>query len=499
LPAVASARTVELNGAPFWHDKVITLGGLGWGTAYGACPAGPIEIRSGVASRSDLEVVGTLPSTYVLPFSGGFSTDIRIRAWRRPGTGELVLTQTERDFSVRGGCGPPHETRLVREFPLQRPPPDAPCTHGTDCALPQPHLLVSHNSSGTLPAGTALAPPPPVCPPRGCERKVPGEAFAPGAEAWLFGRGFPGTLYTGNAGCTGEQRNAVTFSLIDSTGSGFDLGDGGPEEWRLNDDGSFSDPVRVVLPTTGLASGDAVLTGVRKDYGGDPVCGQAAAVGLTISRTRPLITLDALVTAGSPSTIRGSGWKTNDCDSRVTLIETRGKIDRVLGRVEPGELGAFTSTQEIKPLKGKGAIRITASQDSGLELADERARPEKARCIKSPKVTDTFDSRPAKVLAPPPPPPPPPPPTVDAAFTDPKNLHVTGSAWDPTACAGGVPPVAITDPQSSGTLNLGSAVPNSAGDIAADLDPQKAKVGDMIVATQTHCDGSTASASTTAR
>jgi hypothetical protein len=90
-------------------------------------------------------------------------------------------------------------------------------------------------------------------------------------------------------------------------------------------------------------------------------------------------------------------------------------------------------------------------------------------------------------------------PTVAVSFSDPSTLHVTGTQWDPAACSGGIQPVQITDtdPRLAKPLNLGSAIPDSAGDIVTDLAPQTAKASDAITATQAHCDSSSSSASTT--
>jgi hypothetical protein len=57
--------------------------------------------------------------------------------------------------------------------------------------------------------------------------------------------------------------------------------------------------------------------------------------------------------------------------------------------------------------------------------------------------------------------------------------------------------VVDTDPRLAKPISLGSAIPDSAGDIVADLPPQAAKAGDAITATQAHCDGSSSSASAT--
>lgn len=517
LPASASARTLDVNGAPFWHDKVVNIGGLGWGTAYGLCPAGPIQIATGSSELTDQTPVGTVPSTSVVPFSGGFSTDIRLLARRTAGSATIVLTQEEREYHVRGGCGPPQTTRFERRIDVVRPPPGAPCTHGTDCAAPEPHILISVGR-GTLPAGSSLPPPSPVCPPEGCSKTgdEPLPAFSPGGELWVLGRGFPGVFSTSREGCQARSDGAITFAMVDSSGTAISLGlgdngsDGGT--WGLLDNGTFAGPVRVVLPTTGLAYGRAVLTAVRTGFEGDPVCGQVASAPFTISRARRTVSLGATAVAGVGVALHGSNWGTDRCDRKVEVIESRGKASRVIANVTPGGLGDFDVEVAVKSIGGSGEIEVTGSQESGLEIADERGRPAKAKCIMKPKTTKTFESSPAEVIAPaevppaeeppaedPPPPPPPVVPTVSVTFSTPKNLHVTGTSWDPTACPGGVQPVQIadTDPRFTKPVTLGSAVPDAGGDIAADLDPQVAKAGDAITATQSHCDGSGATASTT--
>jgi hypothetical protein len=305
--------------------------------------------------------------------------------------------------------------------------------------------------------------------------------------------------------------------MIDRSGTAISLGhgDGGSGSpdgvWVLMDDGTFLGPVRVVLPTRGLAYGPAVLTAVRTGFEGDPLCGQLASAPFTISRARRSLSLEAAAIPGARAVVHGTSWGTDTCDAKVEVIESRGKAERVIAKVSPGGLGNFDADVDVKSIGGSGEIEITASQESGLEIADERGRPAKARCISKPKTTKTFESKPAEVIAPvdvpppedpPPPPPPPPPPvvpTVSVTFNTPKNLHVTGTSWDPTVCPSGVQPVQVadTDPRLAVPLALGPAIPDAAGNIAADLDPQTAKTGDAITATQGHCDGSSSSASTT--
>lgn len=514
FPALASGRTVEVNGAPYWHGKVINVGGLGWGTAYGVCPAGPIEISSGASDLSDRTLIGTVPSTSVVPISGGFATDVRLLDRRRAGSATIRLTQEERDYSLRGGCGPPHTTQVERRIGTTRPPPDAPCTHETDCAVPEPHITLSH-FPGELPAGSSLPPPSPVCPLSGCVRTDPEPlyGFSPGEALWLQGSGFPGTLYTFREGCTQiGSSNAITFAMIDHSGTGFPLGTGDSGEpgssWNLDDGGTFQTPARVVLPARGLAYGRAVITAVRTGYAGDPVCGQVASAPFAINRAQPTVTLLTSAVPGSRVVVQGANWGTNACDAKVELIESIGKTQRVLGKASPGDLGAFTTEVAVKSLSGAGELEISARQVSGLELADERGRPAKSKCINKPRIAKEFNSDPAAVAPPvvppptdPPPtdPPPTPVPTVAVTFSNPSNLHVTGTEWDPTVCPSGIQPVQIadTDPRLAKPLSLGSAIPGSAGDIVADLAPQAAKAGDAITATQTHCDGSSSGASTT--
>jgi hypothetical protein len=514
FPALASGRTVEVNGAPFWHDKVINVGGLGWGTAYGVCPAGPIEISSGPSEFSSLTVIGTVPSTSVIPISGGFATDVRLLDRRRAGSATIRLTQEERDYSLRGGCGPPHTTQVERRIDTTRPPPDAPCTHVTDCAAPEPHLTISR-SPGGLPENASLPPPTPVCPLEGCSRTDPESlyGFSPGDALWLQGSGFPGTFYTFREGCTRfGSGNAITFAMIDHSGTGFPLGTGDRGEsgssWNLDDGGFFQQPARVVLPARGLAYGRAVITAVRTGYAGDSVCGQVAAAPFAINRAQPTVTLLTTAVPGSRVVVQGANWGTNACDAKVELVESVGNNERVLGKASPGDLGAFSADVAVKSLSGSGELGISARQASGLELADERGRPAKSKCVDKPRTTHEFESDPAEVAPPivppptvPPPtdPPPTPVPTVAVGFSNPSNLHVTGTQWDPAACPGGIQPVQIadTDPRLATPLSLGSAIPDSAGDIVADLAPQAAKAGDAITATQTHCDGSSSTASTT--
>ena len=82
-------------------------------------------------------------------------------------------------------------------------------------------------------------------------------------------------------------------------------------------------------------------------------------------------------------------------------------------------------------------------------------------------------------------------------FSTPTNLHVTGTSWDTAACPG-VPPVQVadTDPRLAQSFVLGAVTPDASGQIVADLQPQAAKAGDAITATQVRCDGSTGTATT---
>jgi hypothetical protein len=213
------------------------------------------------------------------------------------------------------------------------------------------------------------------------------------------------------------------------------------------------------------------------------------------------VSLDTLPVAGGQVAVAGHAWGTDRCDARVEIIESRGKTDRVVARASPGDLGDFNATVDVRSLASKGRIRFTASQDSALEVADPRGRPARARCIDKPRTTRTFESRPAKVIPPvppPEPPPPPPPPSVTASFASPTDLRVTGANWDPTACPDGVHAVAISGVHEGSTVYLGKAVPDSAGGISADLDPQVLAPGDRVDATQPRCDGSSSTASTTA-
>jgi hypothetical protein len=328
-------------------------------------------------------------------------------------------------------------------------------------------------------------------------------------------------LSTSREGCQARSDGAITFAMIDSSGTAIALGmgDGGSDGggWVLLDSGTFAGPVRVVLPTTGLAYGRAVLTAVRTGFEGDPVCGQVASAPFTISRARRIISLEAVVSAGSRAVVHGANWGTDACDRKVEVIESRGKATRLIANVTPGGLGDFDVEVAVKSIGGSGEIEITASQESGLEIADERGRPAKAKCLMKPKTTKTFESKPAEVISPfevpppeeppsevppseePPPPPPPVVPTVSVVLSTASNLlHVTGTSWDTAACPS-VPLVQIadTDPRLAQSFSLGSLTPDASGQIVADLKPGASKSGDAITATQARCDGSTGTATTT--
>ena len=87
---------------------------------------------------------------------------------------------------------------------------------------------------------------------------------------------------------------------------------------------------------------------------------------------------------------------------------------------------------------------------------------------------------------------------MSVAFSNPNTLHVTGASWDTDACPA-VPlvQVADTDPRLASPVTLGAVMPDASGQIVADVSPQSAKAGDAITATQSRCDGSTGTATTT--
>ena len=81
----------------------IAFGGLYWGTAYGVCPAGPIQI-SFEQSRRPTRSLGQVPATSVIPFSGGFSDQLRLPDDAHTGSGTLRFVQHEREVSASGRC-----------------------------------------------------------------------------------------------------------------------------------------------------------------------------------------------------------------------------------------------------------------------------------------------------------------------------------------------------------------------------------------------------------
>ena len=412
VPAPASARTVAVNGAPFWHDKVVDVGGLGWGTAYGVCPAGPIEIRSDrsefVGRHNNGHLVGTVPSTSVIPLSGGFSTDVRLVARRAAGSATS---------SSCGGARVPVPDRLRPAAHDSSRTADRPRATTSRCPLhPRNRLRGSRaapshlRERGGLPSGAALAAPPPICPPEGCPEPrrdgPPLYDLSPRGELWLRG--------AASRACSPPCSTAVTPLRPARSRSGWSITPAprsrsasvtSETQGRTADGPSTttepSPPVRVLLPARGLAYGRAVLNAWRTDFQGDPVCGQVASAPFAIRRAIPTVSLGSTAVAGASVILHGTGWGTNDCDRKVEVIQSRGKADRVIAKASPGDLGAFSAEVDVKSLNGSGEIEITGSQASGLEIADERGRPAKAKCITKPKTAKAFEGQPARSSPPP--------------------------------------------------------------------------------------------------
>ena len=96
-------HTISVHTEAIWPGELVAFGGLYWGTAYGVCPAGPIHITFEQARRPDRSL-GQVPATSVIPWSGGFSAQLRLPDDAHLGRGTLRFVQREREVRRRGGA-----------------------------------------------------------------------------------------------------------------------------------------------------------------------------------------------------------------------------------------------------------------------------------------------------------------------------------------------------------------------------------------------------------
>jgi hypothetical protein len=467
-------HTIEVHTEAIWPGELIAFGGLYWGTAYGVCPAGSIQI-SFEQERRPTRVLGQVPATSVIPFSGGFSAQVSLPEDARLGRGVLRFVQREREVSGSGLCV---DARRPSErgygLRIQRRPAGAPCTPVNGCApTPTPELEI-------------------VSP--------PGPSHRPGEGLGVAGHDFPDTY--GDPVCPSKTGlfQAVWFYLTDSSGSSQRVDTG-----ILRNDGELQETIPI--PSRGLASGRTVITAVLRGYEGDPVCGRPGTATLNIGLPPPTVTFQTQVVAGASVTISGDWWRTDRCDSRVDLVLHRGKTERVLKRVKPGAKGAFEAT--VKVPSGKGQARIVAVQRRSLEVADPFGRAGKSRCVRparklgSKRVTarkaPPAPPIPGPIGPPVPTPAPAPAPALEARQTGPDSLRLTGSHWVRGSCEGGkANPVTITLAHAGKPAEIiGTVTPDDAGAFTTELQPVAVSTGDEATATQTRCDGSGLSATAT--
>ena len=467
-------HTIEVHTEAVWPGELIAFGGLYWGTAYGVCPAGPIQV-SFEQARRPTRMLGQVPATSVIPFSGGFSAQLSLPEDARLGRGMLRFVQREREVSGSGLCVEArHPAERGYGLRIQRRPAGAPCTPANGCApTPVPELEI-------------VAP--------------PGPTHRPGDGLPVAGHDFPDAYNDRTCPSKTGLFQAIWFYLTDSSGSSQRVDTG-----ILGNDGELQDTIPI--PSRGVALGRAVISAVPRGYEGDPVCGNPGTATLNIGLPPPTVTFQTEVVAGASVTISGDWWRTDRCDSRVDLVLLRGRAERALKRVKPGPLGAFEAT--VKVPSGKGQARIVAVHRRSLEVADPFGRPGKSRCVRPAR---TLKSKRVIARKAPPAPPPPgpigppaptpapaPAPTLEARQTGADSLRLTGAHWERGTCDGGkANPVTITLAHAGKPAEtIGTAAPADAGTFTTELQPVTVSTGDQATATQTRCDGSGLSATAT--
>jgi hypothetical protein len=498
----AADRTVVVGGGTLWPGKQMTVGGLGWGTAYGFCPAGAITIT--LHQYAHDWRLAEVPATSVVPFSGWFSVNVRLpESHLSPTAAFLIVRQVERAYRSGGGCGSlTDDTTISQLIRIHHRPLNTPCTHENGC-IPDPPSRIEIVER--LPPGASLPPPDPVCPPTGCTRRtararaasVP--SYRPGSWVLVLGTEFPDTL--DDYDCTG--RTEVRFILTDSSGTAVLL----PEEdanalvvYR-----EFHTSVK--LPEEGLAAGPAVLTAYQPTQASSPLCNRPASAPLHIEIPPRALQLDAAVSPHATLHVSGGWWGTDRCDRKVALVlRAPQRADQVLARVKPRSSGGFTKTVTL-PADVAAGSSVVAVQSSGREIADPRGRASRARCVwtkrarktahrtavvklPAPSAAPTPAPEPTPEPTPAPSPEPPPPPTLTASIDGPDALTVKGTGWAPGDCAGSANVVTITLAHAGKPAEtLGTVAPDPQG---AFVDPFKsvaASSGDVVSATQSACDG----------
>lgn len=487
-------HTIEVHSDTIWPGKRVAFGGLYWGTAYGVCPAGPIQISFEQVRRPE-RVIGHVPATSVIPFSGGFSSQLSLPEDARVARGTLRFVQREREVSPSGLCTEArHPAERIYTFQVRRRPPGAPCTPENGCApAPVPTLEIVT----TVPARAAIAGPWALAATEG--------RYRPGDAVRVVGHDYsdPGldTVCPPRRGFS----QAIGFYVTDASGTSQRLSDG-----RVELGGELR--ATLYLPTRALAPGRAVITAVPLGYEGDPVCGTPGTATLDVVVPRPTVTFDTAIVAGANVIVSGAWWRTDRCDSRVDVVLDRGGVERSLKHVAPGPLGTFRAT--VKVPSGPGPKRIVAVQRRSLEVPDPLGRPKRSRCVRRARTiktqrvsakkapagppTLTPVATPAPPPAPAPTPAPTPDPTLEARQTGPDSLRLSGSHWERGDCNGKANPVTITLAHAGKPAEtIGTTTPDDAGAFNTELKPLAVSSGDEAKASQTRCDGSGLSATAT--
>lgn len=490
-------HTIEVHSDTIWPGKRVAFGGLYWGTAYGVCPAGPIQILFEQTRRPE-RVIGQVPATSVIPFSGGFTSQLSLPDDARIARGTLRFVQHEREVSSSGLCTEPRRpAERIYTMQVNRRPPGAPCTPDNGCApapVPTLEIVTSLPARASITGPWALA----ATQPR----------YRPGDAVRVVGHDHSDPFNDNVCPPRRGEDESIGFYITDASGTSQRFSTNG----HVERGGDLQ--ATLYLPTRALAPGRAVITAVPLGYEGDPVCGTPGTATLDVVVPRPTVTFDTAIVAGASVTVSGAWWRTDRCDSRVDVVLDRGGVERALKHAVPGPLGSFQAT--VKVPSGPGPKRIVAVQRRSLEVPDRLGRPQRSRCVRrartiktqrvSAKKAPAGPPTPTPIATPTPTPPPTPTatpaptpdPTLEARQTGLDSLQLTGSHWERGDCNGNANPVTITLAHAGKPAEtIGTTTPDDAGAFNTEFKPLTVSSGDEAKASQTRCDGSGLSATAT--
>ena len=379
------------------------------------CPAGPIHITFEQSRRPDRSL-GQVPATSVIPWSGGFSAQLRLPDDAHLGRGTLRFVQREREVS--SWAVPDSRYAGERGYGVRvAPTTGAPCTPANGCApASDPTLELV---------------------------RPPGPPYQPGGAVRVVGHGYPDPLSdTYRPPKQSRFVQLISYYLTDASGSAWRLDAGEVER-----DGDIA--ATIGLPSWRLAPGRASPSAVPIGYEGHPVCGRPGTTTFTITLPRPTLTFTTLPVAGASVTLSGTSWADRPLRlarrrrARPPRRQARAQAcpARAAGRVqgdsegparqgrEPDPRGPAARAGSGRPARAPAARPLRPPPEDDQDQARDRAQGAGRAAVRAgpdraPRVHAGAHARPGAD------------PTLEARQASVDSVRLDGAHWERGDCAG---------------------------------------------------------------